>query len=54
MRYKLAYAIVWCQRLFLKKGTPKHYELTFVLEDIIDEAYHAHICELMNRTWNNA
>jgi hypothetical protein len=37
MKYNLAYFLVWIYRFLFKKGTYKHYELTFLMEDINEE-----------------
>jgi len=52
MGHKLAYLIVWIQRLFFKKGTTDYYKLTYLLEDISEEGYRYNISRFMNRTWD--
>jgi hypothetical protein len=52
MAHKFVYLIVRIQRFFFKKGTPEHYKLTYLLEDITDEEYRYNISKLMNKTWD--
>ena len=52
MSYKFAYSLVWLCRLFTAKNSFRYYKLTYMMEDIVDEAYYACISEQMNRNWN--
>jgi len=49
MKYNLACSLVWCYRLLFKEGSPKHYELTFLMEDINDEKEADYITNLLKK-----